>query len=84
MRENLHAPKIVLCLICMTVKMLEQKVKSIEERLGHVEMGRGVLTYSGSKKTEIQDALRSLSGLWKNRPRTTADLRRVRRHLGLD
>jgi hypothetical protein len=67
----------------MTVKTMERKVEALERRVRTLEKEQSVPAHPVSRKTEIQETLRAVSGLWASRPRTKADLKRVRSQLGL-
>lgn len=64
----------------MTYQEMTKQIKKMERILKRL----GIQTLYVSKKTkheEQEEALKALAGMWKKRPRTEADLRRVRSKL---
>lgn len=70
---------------CMTIRLLNKKIKELEERVHVLERQKNAPLRRPRKKTnktELLKALRGVHGMWKDNPRTDADQKRVRRRLG--
>jgi len=56
---------------------LKEKVKDLEERLTTLERSFLVMR----PRIPFSEAIKSVRGMWKNKPRTAKDLARVRRRI---
>ena len=65
----------------MTVKLLEQKVQTLEKRLHELERKEPSALNDEERAARTRKALLSLAGMWEKKPRTNKDLLRVRKQI---